>query len=175
MNPCYRLPRTNGLANRPLQPLEYFSTNKYTNFRSSHPSTAREQLHYTTECHALKRCTQSTRSFHPCFARGQLHHTTERHALKRCTQSIRSSHPSKAREQLHYTTECHALKRCTQSIRSFHPCFARGQLHYGGGGGIRTHVGLHPNGFQDRLVMTTSIPLRISSAHAHTDKKNPRW
>ena len=31
---------------------------------------------------------------------------------------------------------------------------------YGGEGGIRTHVGLHPNGFQDRLVMTASIPLR---------------
>ena len=32
----------------------------------------------------------------------------------------------------------------------------------GGDGGIRTHVGLHPNGFQDRLVMTASIQLRIS-------------
>ena len=31
----------------------------------------------------------------------------------------------------------------------------------GGGGGIRTPVGLHPNGFQDRLVMTTSIRLRM--------------
>ena len=31
----------------------------------------------------------------------------------------------------------------------------------GGEGGIRTHVGLHPNGFQDRLVMTTSIPLHV--------------
>ncbi len=30
---------------------------------------------------------------------------------------------------------------------------------YGRGGGIRTHVGLHPNGFQDRPVMTTSVPL----------------
>ena len=30
----------------------------------------------------------------------------------------------------------------------------------GGGGGIRTPVGLHPNGFQDRLVMTASIHLR---------------
>ena len=30
----------------------------------------------------------------------------------------------------------------------------------GGEGGIRTHAGLHPNGFQDRLVMTTSIPLQ---------------
>ncbi len=31
----------------------------------------------------------------------------------------------------------------------------------GGGRGIRTPVGLHPNGFQDRLVMTTSIFLHI--------------
>ena len=31
----------------------------------------------------------------------------------------------------------------------------------GGGGGIRTPVGLHPNGFQDRLVMTASIRLHI--------------
>ena len=31
----------------------------------------------------------------------------------------------------------------------------------GGEEGIRTLVGLPPNGFQDRLVMTTSIPLRI--------------
>ena len=28
--------------------------------------------------------------------------------------------------------------------------------------GIRTHVHLRTNGFQDRLVMTTSIPLRVS-------------
>ena len=32
---------------------------------------------------------------------------------------------------------------------------------YGGGRGIRTPVGLRPNGFQDRLVMTASITLRI--------------
>ena len=32
--------------------------------------------------------------------------------------------------------------------------------HFGGEEGIRTLVGLLPNGFQDRLVMTTSIPLR---------------
>ena len=31
----------------------------------------------------------------------------------------------------------------------------------GGGEGIRTPVGLHPNGFQDRLVMTASIRLHI--------------
>ena len=31
----------------------------------------------------------------------------------------------------------------------------------GGGEGIRTPVGLHPNGFQDRLVMTASIRLRM--------------
>ena len=31
----------------------------------------------------------------------------------------------------------------------------------GGECGIRTHAGLLPNGFQDRLVMTTSITLHI--------------
>ena len=33
-------------------------------------------------------------------------------------------------------------------------------LIFGGGCGIRTHVGVSPNGFQDRLVMTASITLR---------------
>ena len=33
----------------------------------------------------------------------------------------------------------------------------------GGGRGIRTPVGLHPNGFQDRLVMTTSIALHVET------------
>ena len=36
----------------------------------------------------------------------------------------------------------------------------------GGGSGIRTHVGASPNGFQDRLVMTTSISLRKYDATA---------
>ena len=31
-----------------------------------------------------------------------------------------------------------------------------------GEGGIRTHAPLRTNGFQDRLVMTTSIPLQAS-------------
>ena len=31
----------------------------------------------------------------------------------------------------------------------------------GGCGGIRTPVGVNPNGFQDRLVMTASIRIRI--------------
>ena len=31
----------------------------------------------------------------------------------------------------------------------------------GGEGGIRTHVTVKSNGFQDRLVMTASIPLRF--------------
>ena len=35
------------------------------------------------------------------------------------------------------------------------------QFSCGGEEGIRTLVGLPPNGFQDRLVMTASIPLRI--------------
>ena len=36
-------------------------------------------------------------------------------------------------------------------------------LSFGGGKGIRTLVRLLSNGFQDRLVMTTSISLRIST------------
>lgn len=32
--------------------------------------------------------------------------------------------------------------------------------YYGGEGGIRTHVELPPNGFQDRPVMTASVPLQ---------------
>ena len=40
-----------------------------------------------------------------------------------------------------------------------------GQLGYfsikNGEGGIRTHAPFRTNGFQDRLVMTTSIPLRL--------------
>ncbi len=35
------------------------------------------------------------------------------------------------------------------------------QLAVGGEKGIRTLVGLRPNGFQDRLVMTASISLRV--------------
>ena len=38
---------------------------------------------------------------------------------------------------------------------------------YGGGRGIRTPVGLHPNGFQDRPVMTTSVSLRIFSTSSN--------
>ena len=36
----------------------------------------------------------------------------------------------------------------------------------GGERGIRTPVGLHPNGFQDRLVMTASISLRMVRSDA---------
>ena len=42
-----------------------------------------------------------------------------------------------------------------------------GQLGYfskSGEDGIRTHVALPPNGFQDRLVMTASIPLHLRIA-----------
>ena len=36
--------------------------------------------------------------------------------------------------------------------------------NYGGAGGIRTHVSFRTNGFQDRLVMATSIPHHIKNA-----------
>ena len=38
------------------------------------------------------------------------------------------------------------------------------QLPFSGEGGIRTHAPFRTNGFQDRLVMTTSIPLHICAA-----------
>ena len=50
-----------------------------------------------------------------------------------------------------------------------------------GEGGIRTHAPLRTNGFQDRLVMTTSIPLhificdvRLPSSRTLLDKYNTR-
>ena len=48
-------------------------------------------------------------------------------------------------------------------------------LYCGGGSGIRTHVGASPNGFQDRLVMTTSISLRRYDAlQCIISTENPR-
>ena len=43
--------------------------------------------------------------------------------------------------------------------------------------GIRTHVALPPNGFQDRLVMTTSIPLQkpITEYLWHYLRAAPEW
>ena len=38
--------------------------------------------------------------------------------------------------------------------KGIHPC--------SGEDGIRTHVAVKPNGFQDRPVMTASVPLQIS-------------
>ena len=43
----------------------------------------------------------------------------------------------------------------------------------GGTGGIRTHAPFRTNGFQDRLVMTTSIPLRICFARISAKKILP--
>ena len=45
-----------------------------------------------------------------------------------------------------------------QGILAANAVFGR---YFGGGCGIRTHVRLLSNGFQDRLVMTTSITLRV--------------
>ncbi len=40
---------------------------------------------------------------------------------------------------------------------------SRGALSLcGGGGGIRTHGGFHHAGFQDRSVITASVPLRVN-------------
>ena len=45
---------------------------------------------------------------------------------------------------------------------------------FGGGSGIRTHVTVKSNGFQDRLVMTASIPLRIKRKRDTNIKKHLR-
>ena len=47
-------------------------------------------------------------------------------------------------------------------------------LSFGGGKGIRTLVRLLSNGFQDRLVMTTSISLRIKTELWNCIRKNIR-
>ena len=44
---------------------------------------------------------------------------------------------------------------------------------YGGEGGIRTLVGVNPNGFQDRPVMTTSVPLHIWCIHRDSNPGHP--
>ena len=53
------------------------------------------------------------------------------------------------------------LSKCFAFVKNFfhfllHLCF---KAKESAGGGIRTHAPLRTNGFQDRLVMTTSIPL----------------
>ncbi len=44
--------------------------------------------------------------------------------------------------------------------------FCKCKILRNGEGGIRTHAPLRTNGFQDRLVMTTSIPLHLSNCLA---------
>ena len=46
-------------------------------------------------------------------------------------------------------------------VNNFFKLFFADFLSANGEGGIRTHAPLRTNGFQDRLVMTTSIPLLI--------------
>ena len=58
--------------------------------------------------------------------------------------------PKTARIRTAFSAKQKSSKR--SSFKGFH----------GGAGGIRTHVTFRSNGFQDRLVMTTSIQLRIS-------------
>ena len=48
---------------------------------------------------------------------------------------------------------------------------AEGHIRFGGGSGIRTHVGLPPNGFQDRPVMTTSVSLQVQPTRIKSVKQ----
>ena len=51
------------------------------------------------------------------------------------------------------------------SLFIYHRCIKFNCTLVSGEDGIRTHVPLRTNGFQDRLVMTTSIPLRASHSN----------
>ena len=55
----------------------------------------------------------------------------------------------------------------SEEVKSKNPFRKNANGIFGGEWGIRTLVGVSPNGFQDRLVMTTSITLHI--------KKVPKW
>ena len=54
-----------------------------------------------------------------------------------------------------------SLLGTSPDIPSKRPRIVQVSLAQNGEGGIRTHAPLRTNGFQDRLVMTTSIPLRV--------------
>ena len=58
----------------------------------------------------------------------------------------------------------------TESFRIF-SCIRKPDGFHGEGG-IRTHAPLRTNGFQDRLVMTTSIPLQTESVLTHLIRPN---
>ena len=63
--------------------------------------------------------------------------------------------------------DLHPFQGCPFSLLGTSPClnfnsYLINDIYYRNGeGGIRTHAPLRTNGFQDRLVMTTSIPLHI--------------
>ena len=50
------------------------------------------------------------------------------------------------------------FSKCAKSYKNIK---SRRRSISSGEGGIRTHAPLRTNGFQDRLVMTTSIPLQV--------------
>ena len=52
------------------------------------------------------------------------------------------------------------FRLCRKNAKNTRKCVF---FAFGGSGGIRTPVGLHPNGFQDRLVVTASIRFLASA------------
>ena len=69
--------------------------------------------------------------------------------------------------------DLHPFQGCPFSLLGTSPrlnfnSYLINNIHYcNGEGGIRTHAPLRTNGFQDRLVMTTSIPLHICFYRTH--------
>ena len=80
-------------------------------------------------------------------------------------KSVLSQNPIKTENPCEFTFEfSHGTKEkhlIFGILTEFQVFLAHIFVKIGGGCGIRTHVGVNPNGFQDRLVMTASITLRI--------------
>ena len=73
----------------------------------------------------------------------------------------RDLNPRAAINDLHPFQGCPFSLLGTSPRLNFNSHLINDVYHRNGEGGIRTHAPLRTNGFQDRLVMTTSIPLHI--------------
>ena len=91
-----------------------------------------------------------TRSGRRCWSSGHLCSWCVIHGRIRGTGCLNEKDPAER-------PDLHRLKKGRRIIWCDSPCF------FSGVDGIRTHAPVKANGFQDRLVMTASIPLRINT------------
>ena len=70
--------------------------------------------------------------------------------------------PNCPTQSLHFSPEAfYIISRCFRFVKNFFNFFSKVVFSTSGESGIRTHAPLRTNGFQDRLVMTTSISLHM--------------